>query len=190
MMSALVAVTVTVKADYAIYFYAETSCLSMRLFVSLMFTKEHASCGAGCSGNPFDMEGGMNPIGWLEGHELGHNMQMSLLQIAWVPSSSSADVWTNYQNRAVENSNEIFPFYNQWRWYRKVKKYNASVPAFWGWASFTYGHRNSYSVIQSALAKKNATVNGVKSRVSLKEVTCAIKNSFPLTTSASQVLAS
>ena len=143
---------------------------------------EHAQCGSGCSGNPFDMDWTITPLGWGEAHELGHNMQIGLLQIGWVPVTSNADKWSSYQSRAGENSNNIFPFHNKWRYYRKVKQYNTSVSGAWAG-----GHLDSFSIIQSALVKKNATVSGIKSRVSLQSGTCTIKKSFSITTSAAQV---
>ena len=128
------------------------------------------------------MDWTLTPMGWGEAHELGHNMQIGLLQIGWVPVTSNADLWSSYQGRAGENSNNIFPVHNNWRFYRKVKKYNNSVSGAW-----SGGHLDSFSIIQSALVKKNATLSGISSRVSLRSGTCTIKASFPSTASAAQV---
>ncbi|NDY92447.1 ImpA family metalloprotease [Ideonella livida] len=58
-----------------------------------------ALCGAGCSGNPYDQNWALDPLGWGETHEIGHNLQRSRLNI--------------YGSRSTEVSNNIFPMHKQ-----------------------------------------------------------------------------
>ena len=62
----------------------------------------HANCGAGCSGNPYDQDWALEPLGWGESHEIGHNLQRSRLNI--------------YGGQSGEVSNNIFPMHKQWRY--------------------------------------------------------------------------
>ncbi|WP_154724462.1 ImpA family metalloprotease [Thiothrix nivea] len=62
----------------------------------------NAACGALCSGNPFDSYAPIDPLGWGENHEMGHNLQRGRLKI--------------YDGRSTEVSNNIFPLHTQWRW--------------------------------------------------------------------------
>jgi hypothetical protein len=55
----------------------------------------YAHCGGGCSGNPYDQSWPLEPLGWGETHEIGHNLQRGRLQI--------------YEARSSEVSNQIFP---------------------------------------------------------------------------------
>ncbi|QTR48850.1 ImpA family metalloprotease [Candidatus Thiothrix anitrata] len=61
-----------------------------------------ASCGALCSGNPFDSGSPIMPLDWGENHEMGHNLQRGRLNI--------------YSSRSGETSNNIFPLHTQWAW--------------------------------------------------------------------------
>lgn len=60
-----------------------------------------AHCGAGCSGNPYDLSWPLDPYGWGESHELGHNLQRRRLKI--------------YDGRSGEVSNNLFPLHKNWR---------------------------------------------------------------------------
>ncbi|WP_207224047.1 ImpA family metalloprotease [Vibrio vulnificus] len=77
---------------------------------------QNAQCGIGCAGNPWDSGAGISPRGWLDNHELGHNLQTSLLNASYVTEANRND-WTQYQSRAGENSNNIFPYYSAWKGY-------------------------------------------------------------------------
>lgn len=55
----------------------------------------HATCGNGCSGNPYDQDWAFTPLGWGETHEIGHNLQRGRLNI--------------YAGQSGEVSNNIFP---------------------------------------------------------------------------------
>lgn len=61
----------------------------------------YAHCGAGCSGNPYDQAWALDPYGWGESHELGHNLQRGLLNV--------------YGGRSGEVSNNLFPLHKNWR---------------------------------------------------------------------------
>jgi len=61
-----------------------------------------ASCGDLCSGNPFDTNSAVNPLGYGESHEMGHNLQRHRLNF--------------HGARSIETSNNIFPLYSAWRW--------------------------------------------------------------------------
>lgn len=58
-----------------------------------------AACGAGCSGNPYDQNWALEPLGWGETHEIGHNLQRARLKI--------------YGGQSTEVSNNIFPMHKQ-----------------------------------------------------------------------------
>ncbi|MGQ5525654.1 ImpA family metalloprotease [Chitinimonas sp. PSY-7] len=67
----------------------------------------YSQCGNGCSGNPYDQDWGLNPRGWGESHELGHNLQQGLLAV--------------YSDRSTEVSNNLFPLHKNWRLLRELK---------------------------------------------------------------------
>lgn len=58
-----------------------------------------AACGAGCSGNPYDQNWALEPLGWGETHEIGHNLQRNRLKI--------------YGGQSTEVSNNIFPIHKR-----------------------------------------------------------------------------
>ncbi len=60
----------------------------------------HALCGSGCSGNPYDASWSIEPTGWGDSHEYGHNLQRARLKI--------------YGGRSTEVSNNIFPLHTNW----------------------------------------------------------------------------
>jgi immunomodulating metalloprotease len=64
-----------------------------------VITDTVAYCGSGCSGNPYDQNGALEPMGWGETHEIGHNLQRGRLNI--------------YAGRSGEVSNNIFPIHKQ-----------------------------------------------------------------------------
>ncbi|MCG9695856.1 ImpA family metalloprotease [Shewanella sp. Isolate11] len=64
-------------------------------------------CGAACSGNPFDVTG-LDPIGRLESHELGHGLQRSRMHIL----NRSGTRTTG------ETSNLLFERYKAWQYYQ------------------------------------------------------------------------
>ncbi|MEY4753243.1 MAG: hypothetical protein RJA44_918, partial [Pseudomonadota bacterium] len=66
-----------------------------------VISDEHAACGSGCSGNPYDQDWALDPLGWGESHEIGHNLQRARLNI--------------YAGQSGEVSNNIFPIHKQIR---------------------------------------------------------------------------
>ncbi|WON77721.1 ImpA family metalloprotease [Serratia sp. UGAL515B_01] len=102
----------------------------------------YAQCGAGCSGNPYDQNWGLNPRGWGESHELGHNLQVNRLKV--------------YGVRSSEVSNQIFPLHKGWRLFREY----GHKQDFNSWASY----RNAYNLIA---AGHNAVdpIEGVYKRI-------------------------
>ncbi len=63
---------------------------------------KYAHCGGGCAGNPYDQSWNLNPLGWGESHEIGHNLQRERLKIEG--------------GRSTEVSNQIFPIYKNVTW--------------------------------------------------------------------------
>lgn len=61
----------------------------------------YATCGSGCSGNPYDQNWNLNPRGWGESHELGHNLQVNRLKV--------------YGGISGEVSNQIYPLQKNWQ---------------------------------------------------------------------------
>ncbi|WP_296510857.1 ImpA family metalloprotease [Rhodoferax sp.] len=66
----------------------------------------YAACGSGCSGNPYDQDWGLNPRGWGESHEVGHNLQKGMHKV--------------YDDRSTEVSNNLFPLRKGWRMLREL----------------------------------------------------------------------
>ncbi|MEC7988123.1 MAG: ImpA family metalloprotease [Myxococcota bacterium] len=64
----------------------------------------YAHCGGGCSGNPYDQSWPLEPLGWGETHEIGHNLQRGRLGI--------------YGGRSSEVSNQIFPLHKHATYYK------------------------------------------------------------------------
>ena len=61
-----------------------------------------AACGSLCAGNPFDTGSPIDPLGWGENHEMGHNLQRARLKV--------------YGARSNEVSNNIFPLQTGREW--------------------------------------------------------------------------
>lgn len=138
---------------------------------------DRAQCGSSCSGNPFDMDWNILPMGWGEGHELGHNMQMSLLQISYLPDGKSKETWSNYVSRAAENSNNIFPYHKRWKFFRKYKAVSGVIPSGSSWN----GHVVGFSYMQSTYAQTNTSVSGTMRTVVYDEK-CVIQSNCALGT--------
>ena len=60
-----------------------------------VISDNYAACGDGCSGNPYDEDWPLDPLGWGETHEIGHGIQPDHLRI--------------YGGISGEVSNNIFP---------------------------------------------------------------------------------
>ncbi len=61
---------------------------------------DRALAGYGCSGNPYDAYWALEPLGWGDSHEIGHNLQRGRLKI--------------YDGASTEVSNNIFPVHKWW----------------------------------------------------------------------------
>jgi hypothetical protein len=90
----------------------------------------NAQCGALCAGNPFDSYTPLEPFGWGENHEMGHNLQRARLKI--------------YDGRSTEVSNNIFPMHTLWQ--STLDKNLSSIiskgrPAY----------KKAYEILQSAI---------------------------------------
>jgi hypothetical protein len=132
-----------------------------------------AACGDGCSGNPFDADWSIEPLGWGESHELGHNLQVSELQIGYVAEGDRND-WTKYASRAGENSNNVFPYHNLWRWLRGVAHETGTVRD---------GHMNLkelFAMVQSSRAGLVRTIGGAPRKV-VFDHTCKRVGDWPAT---------
>lgn len=86
---------------------------------------DFAACGDGCSGNPYDQDWGVNPRGWGESHELGHNQQQGILNI--------------YGGRSGEVSNNLFPLRMNWRVLHEKNTYVAN----------NVGYRSAFDMINA-----------------------------------------
>ncbi|NLS14509.1 hypothetical protein HGP28_16725 [Vibrio sp. SM6] len=75
---------------------------------------QNAQCGFGCAGNPWDSGTNITPTGWLDNHELGHNLQTHRLNVAFAEERNK-NQWHKYEGRATENSVNIFPYYVLWK---------------------------------------------------------------------------
>jgi hypothetical protein len=65
---------------------------------------DQATCGAGCSGNPYDAYWAFEPLSWGDAHEAGHGLQRTRLKI--------------YDGASGEVSNNIFPIHTVYTWNR------------------------------------------------------------------------
>jgi hypothetical protein len=90
----------------------------------------HTACGAGCSGNPYDCGWAINPGGWGEHHEMGHNFQPGRLRIN---GGASGEV-----------SNNIFPLRARMRY---VQKYGREATDH----KKDVGYKLAFEMIQDAI---------------------------------------
>jgi len=88
--------------------------LHIRTIIQHANYDQNGHCGYGCSGNPWDAGWVINPIGWGDNHELGHNLQVKRLDVHYA-TEENRDNWSSYSRRAGENSNNIFPYYVKWK---------------------------------------------------------------------------
>ena len=142
---------------------------------------EYANCGNGCSGNPFDADWSIIPLGWGESHELGHNLQINALNVHWMPVADRNN-WSRWQGRAGENSNNIFPYHTLWRFIRRVQSDATDVRD---------GHMNFktlFAASQSARAGLVSTVSGARRRVIFDE-RCNVMADGDPTANATDLLA-
>ncbi|MGV8748927.1 metalloprotease ImpA [Pseudomonas aeruginosa] len=93
---------------------------------------QYAQCGGGCSGNPYDQTWGLNPRGWGESHELGHNLQVNRLKV--------------YGGRSGEISNQIFPLHKDWR---VLREFGQNLD------DTRVNYRNAYNLIVAGRAESD-----------------------------------
>jgi hypothetical protein len=132
---------------------------------------QYAACGDGCSGNPFDADWSIMPLGWGESHELGHNLQKSLLQIGYVTAADHDD-HRKYQGRATENSNNIFPYHNLYRYVREVRGEQGEIRE---------DHMNLktvFAMVQSSRAGLTRMING-QTRAVVFDESCKLVGDYP-----------
>ncbi|MFZ2726013.1 MAG: ImpA family metalloprotease [Methylococcaceae bacterium] len=79
-----------------------TNPLIHGMFSILHFNSDQATCGYGCSGNPYDAYWSFDPLGWGDAHETGHNLQRGRLKID--------------DGASTEVSNNIFPTHTVYSW--------------------------------------------------------------------------
>lgn len=101
----------------------------------------YAHCGSGCSGNPYDQSWGLSPRGWGESHEVGHNLQPSLLKI--------------YADRSSEVSNNLFPLHKNWR---LLRDYNDDR------SSTRVAYQSAFNMIKAAKAEADP-IEGTYQRI-------------------------
>jgi hypothetical protein len=151
----------------------------------------YAACGQLCSGNPITASTVPAPIAWGEGHELGHNLQRRALDIYWPDTSlgrqlSAINTWANYSMRSTEVSNNIFPYFNQWTYFR------LTLPARFGTGVDDGPLRRHdiedmtklFSARQSAYSRLQQNGQSV-----ILDHTCKVLASFPIGTRSDVMLA-
>ena len=145
---------------------------------------QDAHCGIGCAGNPWDSGANINPVGWLDNHELGHNLQTSRISGDYV-TESNRNNWGSYSSRRGENSNNIFPYYVKWKYhyYTQGNDYQIrdghmnSKDAFYGYMSDLLNVKDgSGRFIYTADCKKMA--NGDRYTAPWESNAYAFANSF------------
>lgn len=100
-----------------------------------VISDNYSYCGAGCSGNPYDQNWALEPLGWGETHEIGHNMQRTRLKI--------------YAGQSTEVSNNIFPSHKQMVFNKAT---NAASPIKRGTASGTGpAGSGAFTLIQTSM---------------------------------------
>ncbi|QDL54015.1 ImpA family metalloprotease [Rhodoferax aquaticus] len=92
----------------------------------------YSQCGNGCSGNPYDQDWGLNPRGWGESHEVGHNQQRGILQV--------------HSGRSAEVSNNLFPLHKNWRLYKELGDNRSSNAV---------AYRSAFDMIKAAKQEAN-----------------------------------
>lgn len=116
---------------------------------------QYAQCGIGCAGNPWDSGERINPRGWLDNHEMGHNFQVGLLSVGYA-TEENRNTWSSYSRRDGENSNNIFPYYVLWNSYYNIDG---------GTETIRDGHMNSRDVFYAFQSDAANTVNSNNERV-------------------------
>jgi hypothetical protein len=117
----------------------------------------HANCGSGCSGNPYDQDWALDPLGWGETHEIGHGIQPARLRI--------------FGSQSGEVSNNVFPMHKQMAWNRST---HPATPLTRGGT----GAKLAFDVILASLATADPTADVYSKRWS--DTSYAANNGFRL----------
>lgn len=96
-----------------------------------VISDNYSNCGAGCSGNPYDQNWALEPMGWGETHEIGHNLQRGRLKI--------------YAGQSGEVSNNIFPSHKQ-------MVFNRANPSATPLTRGVGGTRQAFDLLKAAAA--------------------------------------
>jgi immunomodulating metalloprotease len=96
-----------------------------------VISDNYAACGAGCSGNPYDQNWALEPLGWGETHEIGHNLQKNRLNI--------------YGGQSGEVSNNIFPTHKQ-------AQFNKANPTLTPMARANTSAKLGFDIIKAGMA--------------------------------------
>lgn len=148
--------------------------IHVRTRVQHISFNEYSQCGYGCAGNPFDISGAMVPHGWIEGHELGHNLQVSVLKINYVEEAARDD-WSQYANRSTESSNHIFPYFAKWKRIRLLDDDSSE------YSMERHDDKLLFAVAQSQHANLQQEIDGETRKV-LFNASCTLLADYPLTT--------
>lgn len=100
-----------------------------------VISDNYAACGNGCSGNPYDQDWALDPLGWGETHEIGHNLQVGRLKI--------------YDGLSTEVSNNIFPIHKQMMYNQSAAGLAAPI---WRGVGLNTGTPSIFSQLKTALA--------------------------------------
>lgn len=151
----------------------------------------YAACGGLCSGNPITTGGDIKPVGWGEGHELGHNLQRVQLGIFWPDTNLGAemgkiDSWTNYVRRDGEVSNNIFPNNNVYTYFRFTLPARSNDPPYNGRMSNDEEGKDVDTFSAYASANSNLRANGKQVVLNAK---CNALGSYPIGTRSDVMLA-
>ena len=102
----------------------------------------HSVIGGATAGNPYDQSWPIDPFGWGESHEVGHNLQKNHFNI--------------YKEQSRESSNNIFPAHKQWQVYNESnQKYKDDIGSS---CLRTHGStKSAYDIIKQAASDSNPT---------------------------------
>jgi immunomodulating metalloprotease len=101
-----------------------------------VISDNYSFCGGGCAGNPYDQSWALEPLGWGETHEIGHNLQKTRLNI--------------YGGQSGEVSNNIFPMHKQ-------AQYNKANPSLTPITRNNTSAKLGFDVIKAGMATSDAS---------------------------------
>lgn len=151
----------------------------------------YAACGGLCSGNPITISGDPKPIGYGEGHELGHNLQRRQLGIFWPDTQLGSqlgklDSWTNYARRDGETSNNIFPINNIYTYFRFTLPARSNDPPDNGRLGSHDPRKDVDTFSAHASAYSDLRMNGQQV---ILDARCSVLGTYPIGTRSDVMLA-